>query len=414
MRNTVLVTVDSLRADHVAPYADVETTPELEELADDGVVYERSIAPGPSTPQSMPAIWTGSYPTSAVDGDVRDVIERHVDTRTTLAERFSQSGYSTAAFTPNPFTSRHYGFDEGFDTFEDFLDSESRIDRLRSRVVTRWMEHGSTFGIRFALNMLGVGDLTMSWESYYDRIVEWVDRAPEPWFLWIFLLEPHWPYRPPRRHRDSSILEMYRANLRRAPATDSAPSAEDRERLLRLYEGTIRHVDEFIGRIRREFDDPIVAVHGDHGEGFGEHGEWGHGSVGFDGPLFEENVRVPLVIGNVDQETIERPLSLRSLGDILISAAGGDPDWSEFSRRWVVTKSATVGLRGSDWKFLKSADESRAYALQSDPGERTPLSDGHPLVELGERLAAAFQESQSERERLERAAESVSEHSGRL
>jgi len=414
MRNTVLVTVDSLRADHVTPYADVSTTPELGRLAESGVTYEHAIAPGPSTPESMPPVWIGSYPTSEIDGDLRDVIRHHLSVQETLAERFSRRGYSTAAFTPNPFTSRHYGFDSGFDRFEDFLNSEGRFDGLRSRVITRWVQSGSTFGFRFALNMLGFGDLSMTWESYYDRIVSWVEQAEEPWFLWVFLLEPHWPYRPPRRYRDHSLVEMYRANLRRAPATDSDPSPKDRETLLDLYDGTIRHVDEFVGRIRSEFDEPVIAVHGDHGEAFGEHGEWGHGSVGFDAPLFEENIRVPFVIGNVENGSVKRPVSLRSLGDILLSAANGGENWDEFGRQYVITRSETTGVRGCNWKYLKSSDDVAAYALDSDPEERNPVPDDHPLFEIGDRLTTAFQESQTERQRIERATKSLVDGSTQL
>jgi arylsulfatase len=120
--NIVLVTIDSLRADYCGYIDDDSTaTPTLDRLAEEGLAFETAIAPGPSTPESMPAVFTGEYP---IDGDEntlaawRDRIRRHMRTRDPLASRLSRAGYETAAFTPNPFTSRHFAFDQGFDRFQ--------------------------------------------------------------------------------------------------------------------------------------------------------------------------------------------------------------------------------------------------------------------------------------------------------
>ena len=129
-QNIVLVTVDSLRADHCsfAGY-DRETTPALDEMAADGLVFENAIAPGAITPESLPAIFTGRYPATPSDdggriATTRGQIRRHMQVCDTLPERLSRLGYTTGAFTPNPWTSRYFGFDQGFDRFEDFMDAD--------------------------------------------------------------------------------------------------------------------------------------------------------------------------------------------------------------------------------------------------------------------------------------------------
>jgi arylsulfatase len=134
-RNIVLITVDSLRADHCGFMGyDQDTTPYLDTLADESVVFDRAIAPAPFTKQSMPAIFTGQYHTPT-----RDDYEDHVRKRDTIAERLSRRGYSTAGFSPNPFASRNFGYDDGFDLFEDFFGNDSR-EKIARTLLTRAKE----------------------------------------------------------------------------------------------------------------------------------------------------------------------------------------------------------------------------------------------------------------------------------
>lgn len=111
MRNIVLVSIDSLRADHCGFMGyDRGTTPNLDRLANEGVVFVNAIAPGPATPQSMPAIFTGAHPYAAVDSekfDTRKNIKHHLNRSRTIPEQLTELGYTTAGFSPNPFTSRY-------------------------------------------------------------------------------------------------------------------------------------------------------------------------------------------------------------------------------------------------------------------------------------------------------------------
>jgi arylsulfatase len=197
-QNIILVTIDSLRADHCSymGYAR-ETTPTLDSLAEGGLSFRNAIAPGPSTSESMPAIFTGEYPfvrrTDDTTIDERiDRIEPHLRAQETLAEQFSAAGYETAAFTPNPFTTRYFGFDEGFDYYQDFL-SGTR-NKLYEQIF-RGPLGGSQFymPLRIATNWINQEEAFKPWTDYYDEVIEWIGDTEDPYFLWIFLMDVHHP-----------------------------------------------------------------------------------------------------------------------------------------------------------------------------------------------------------------------------
>jgi arylsulfatase len=406
-RSIVLVTVDSLRADHCSFMGyGRETTPALDALASEGLVFEHAVAPGPSTPESMPVIFTGNRVHDVTGVASRDVIHQHLSRTRTIPERLAGRGYTTIGFTANPFTSRYFGFDRGFDRFEDFLSADRT---LKNRIVSRWIEGESVAGLRFAINMIGRGDVSTTWGAFYDELLACVGAAPEPFFLWVFLLEPHWPYRPPKRYRtDASLPEMYYYNWLASNLSNATPSANAHDGLRSLYDGTIRHVDEFVGLLTRDLRerDPIVVVHADHGEAFGEHGSYGHGEH-----LYEENVHVPFVIGNVGDvddvdngHRIGEPISLRSLPSILESLADGEKAFRghehEFTRSWVTAHAGeSAAVRGRDWKLLRERDRSAFYDLRADPRETAPRADDR-LAELCDRILRTERRDRSERARI--------------
>jgi arylsulfatase len=372
-RNIVLVTVDSLRADYC--YSTDLPTPAMDALAESGCRFETAIAPGPATYESMPAIFTGGQPgPSGRRGGInkRDRIATHLRAHRPLPERLRERGYTTVGVTPNPFTSRQFGFDTGFDRFVDFFDSSGFGGDLRQRIVSRWADGEFVGGLRFASNMLGLGDVSVSCSSVVSRAVATMDDVSEPFFLWLMFLDPHWPYRPPSRYRgDTGTISRYRANWRASNLSDSTPSGRDATALRTLYRGTIRGVDDCIGTLRdrlRSYD-PVYVVHADHGEAFGEHGHFGHG-----GSLYEENVRVPLVVGNVgNRADIQRPTSLRVIPQLVTSLSEEATDLTSFTtdRAYAISERGDICVRGSKWKYYLGSDgTSRLYDLRADPDEQ--------------------------------------------
>ena len=370
--NLVLVTIDSLRADHCGFMGyGRDTTPTLDRMANEGLVFKNAVAPGPATPESMPAVFTGQYPVereNATGSDLaarRERISRHMEARDSLPEMLSRRGYRTAAFTPNPFTSRHFSFDQGFDRFQDFMD-ESNRSRLYQRVFQGFLaESPASSMARVLLNLYQREEVFKPWESYYEEAIEWVRSGEEPYFLWVFLMDAHNPYMSSPEYRTQSWWQEFHANFefwRQSHETPFSPTIHDR--LVTAYDDSIRYSDAFLERLLADLggDDPVVVVHGDHGEAFGEHGSYGHEPY-----LYDENVHVPLVLSGLDDRDVPGPVSLRSLPEILRRIVEGLEPVNE-DRPFAITKTrqgGTTGVYGRDWRYISDGSHSELYRSQN-------------------------------------------------
>jgi len=411
--NVVLVTVDSLRADHCSFMGyERETTPTLDVMAREGVVFENAVAPGPSTPESMPAVFTGHDVADGGGDDLdggdvdalRASIRRHMETRDTLAEKLSRRGYATGAFTPNPFTSRYFGFDAGFDRFEDFLDTFVRrgFRRIASQLAR---DSELAFAVRMLLNMWQREEVFKPWEDYYGAALDWAHGATEPYFLWLHLMDPHVPYLASAEYRRLDWWEMTYANYRFWRADkESAFDPELHERLVTAYDDSIRYTDAFFARLRETLDDAVIVVHGDHGEAFGEHGTYGHEPY-----LYEEQIHVPLVLDGLPARTIADPVSLASLPDLLVDVSeraldGGRPgDVFSVSR---TRQGDRTALRGRRVKYIASGSNAELYDLAA--GEEAVVSNAD-LERLCRRSLEATIASDREKREITMAAREIAE-----
>ncbi|USZ70719.1 sulfatase-like hydrolase/transferase [Natronosalvus halobius] len=402
-RNVILVTVDSLRLDYCS-YADElsDAMPTLERLADDGLAFENAIATGPATHESATTFMTGEHAverpgsTEITKSQMRTHIRAHLRSQRTLAERMSAAGYETAGFTANPWTSRHFGFDAGFDYFEDFMDedlSQGLIEGGRPDNTVR-------YALVQALNWWQGQDMFMSWENYYDEIATWLESADDPYFAWAFLVDPHLPYIPGDEYRSRSRLMTYLANMWMYAGRPDWFDERFRAALLDAYEDTVRHTDAFLSRLLDDLeemdDDPLLIVHADHGELFGEHGRYGHG-----GYPHEELAHVPLVVGNGPNDTVTEPFSLRRLPELVSTLAAGG-DYEALTEPWVVTRNRnpTTCIRGKNWKFGRRHDgEELLHAL---PGDENEQLDNEELRAIGRQLVDDWEEAKRERERIVR------------
>ncbi|MFD1647727.1 sulfatase [Haloarchaeobius litoreus] len=401
-RNVVLLTFDSVRADHCGFGGyDRDTTPTLDRLAADGTCYENAIAPASRTNPSMAGILTGEP--LVVRERVSDPrhSRSHLRRHGTLAESFSERGYATAAFNPNAYASRYYGFDRGFDHYEDFLFTTGWYQR----VFSNHLGSSSAFtALRNARNFVRRQEAFKTWDTYVDDIEDWVRSRPddEPFFLWAFSLDTHFPYITPRGHRRwSNALDQYRYNWlcnRIMDETGLDLSEKQVRKIVDLYDDALRYGDRFVAELRERLDefDPVFVVHADHGEAFCERGVYGH----LFADLYEENVHVPMVVGGpgIESRTVERPLSLARIPEIVDAASRGaelpdGDDWAvatEYDGR--LGRNLTA-VRARDRKFLQvdADDGSRreCYDLASDPGERTNLyGEDEPVDELLATLAS--------------------------
>jgi arylsulfatase len=354
----------------------------------------------------MPAVLTGRYPSEPIDptavAAARDRIRRHMYTRATLAERLSSRGYATAAFTPNPYTSRHFGFDAGFDRFEDFDDGGVRTagDGLLQRLSP---SSDAAQAARMVLNLLRREEVFKPWEAYVDGVTDWIQSAERPYFLWVHTMDPHVPYMPPGSHRRQSWLRTARANVAFWRGDNEAgldPAVL--EQLRTAYDDTVRYTDALFERLRSATDrNTSIVVHGDHGEAFGEHGSYGHEPY-----LYEENVHVPLVVTGVPSAAVERPVSLRSIPELLVRLADGCWEPTAAGRPFAVSRTAggeRVALRGRRLKYIRSATGEELYDLAR--GEQEPLENADVAAVCRRRLGrfdADMAEAQAVREAAER------------
>ncbi|WP_144797975.1 sulfatase [Halorubrum depositum] len=386
-RNVVLVTVDSLRADRCGHLGyDSTLMPTIDELAEGGLQFDNAIAPAGSTRGSSTSFITGGYPFSRPEADRRDSIRGQVRARDTLAERFKRKGYETAAFTANPWTSRSFGFDKGFDRFEDFME-ETTSNRFRDG-------DGDDAGpLRETATRLAdwwAGqEMFMSWESFYGDIERWRRSADEPYFLWVFLVDVHMPYIPPREYLSFWPL-TYAANAWLFGGADERLSPLFRDRLLAAYDRTVEYTDEFVATLLDDVgDDSIVCVHADHGELFGEEDRYGHGY------LHESVINVPLVVGNVPTERVEDPVSLESIPELLTGLATGDRPTVE--RPYVTTRNndGMRVVRGRDWRYQRTTD-GETVAVRTD-GSWERQDDDHSLYDVGRSVVEREQATETER-----------------
>jgi len=430
--NVVLVTVDSLRADALGAASVGASTPELDRLARDGVVYENAFAHGNWTPFSFPAI-LGSRPVFAESSGVG------LASTPTLAERFGEAGFRTGGFNAaNGFLTSHWGYDRGFDEFESFVpEPSSRYGRYLAAhpTVQSWLQlAGSPF--RRGANWLQRGDDdhpftdTSRMLDVEREATAFVEDGDGPFFLWIHYMDAHTPYVPAPRYLRAvsggriATHRMLRAHVR----TGLGWEVDDRTLadLRTLYAAAVRQVDDSVGRIRSALDaagvadETAIVVAGDHGEEFMEHGHLAHYPK-----LYDELIHVPLVVAAPDGPSgrVEAPVGLDSVPPTACDLAGvpAADEWAGESVAdpgAVVDQSPVVSVtvrgesvtsqpiprrldegdllasaRTRDWTLVenRATGDRELYYRAEDPGHQSDLhgTDGADDAVV-ERLATAI------------------------
>jgi len=369
----VLITLDTVRADHTSVYGyNRDTTPHLVELAARGVVFEHAYAAASDTQRAlMPLVSGKRYSQTAHDKREWPTIQGEVDT---IAERMKRAGYATAAVASFTWLSEDRGFAQGFDRFEPVY-REAHPERS----VT------GALAARAAL-----------------AILDDLSKKPEPFFLWIHLFDAHERY-------------LEHEGPRLGPGQTG------------LYDGEIAFVDKQVGQIWKAVEgSPRAAnvawiVHGSHGEGMNEHGEKGHGLA-----LYDEMIRVPLIVvppaasrgpANASRYGAGAVSTLDIAPTVLALAGGGAPDpgfqgesllplqrrtdspaalFAETHVDAVDLKAALLGTvkcienaAGVD-RNARPAARFESFDLARDPRERTPLPASNRGGERCRRELAAW------------------------
>ncbi len=374
--NVLLITLDTTRADRLRAYGfEPASTPHLDQLAAQGVLFEHAVAPAPLTLPAHSTMFTGKSPPSH---GVRDnggffLAEREH----TLAEQLSERGYRTGGFVGAYVLDSKWGLAQGFDTYVDDFD----LSREQS---------------------LSVASIDRPANEVTDRALGWLDQvAAGRFFAWVHYYDAHSPYEPP---------EPFKTRFSSRP-----------------YVGEIAFVDSEVGRLldwldRRDLArKTVVVVLGDHGESLGEHSEGTHAFFIYEGVL-----RVPFIVrtpyesmrGRRVGDVVRSVDLLPTVSDLLgLSAPEGiegvslaplmtgarrelgldaysEAVYPKFHFGW----SDLRALRSGRFKFI-AAPRPELYDLETDPGELTNL---YPERRgLGDQMAAQLAQLETRLERHE-------------
>lgn len=414
--NILLVSIDTLRANHLGAYGYARpTSASIDALAARGVRCDVALAAAPETAPATSALITGLQQSHTRVRFNRETMPSAV---VTLAEQLSSAGYTTAAFVGNGIIGADHGFDQGFARFEEFHERGTEALKIDARGV--------------------------------DRALGWLEAQPTaPWFLWLHLLDPHGPYVP----KDIAWTEPFAAaydalgpptpvpvgpsnfGLEVIPAYQALPGLSKLGDYVRRYDSEIRETDAELGRLFAGLErhglatSTLVVVTADHGESLTEHGEYlQHGWF-----LYDTTLRIPMVFAwpgvlpagaHIPEQVraIDVVPTLEEIVGITRPPEGAPLDGTSFAARLFGRGSAEArpsfaigprpnhqfSVRDEGWKliftpanrptdpnnkskFLNGLPERyELYDTAHDPGEEHDLAAKEPerLHALSEKIAA--------------------------
>lgn len=354
--NILLVTIDTLRADHLGCYGykDIRT-PTIDALARDGVLFPMAISQVPLTLPSHAAILTGTYP---FHNGLQDFTAPPLsDKFRTLAEAFHDHGYATGAVVSSFVLDRSWGLARGFDYYDDHFAGSSYLKKNLALVERRA-------------------------DASVNAGIAWLaGHRSRPFFFWLHLYDPHSPYDPPE-----PFYSQYRNHE---------------------YDGEIAYTDSQLARLiawlksAGLYQRTSIVLLSDHGESLGEHGEKEHGFF-----IYNSTVHVPLIVkpaagASGIWRSTAAPVETIAVASALLRAAGiSDPIQKQFdspglppaaSERPPAAYSETFypfssfgwsplhGLETEKYHYI-DAPRSELYNLPNDPGEDRNLQSGQSAV----------------------------------
>ena len=372
--NVLLLLLDCLRADHVGVNGyERDTTPNLDGLAAEGVNFTRAFSQAQWTRPSVPSLLTGLYPSehglvSLARGEKRHSGGALAPEVETLAEALQAHGYATALLGDQAQLSTRFGLNQGFDLYNNKV----RKAQLINRKFLRWA----------------------------------TDREGGPFFAYLHYLDIHLPYCPPASTRGrfdtgSSALSFCKG-ARKLIADVRHRGLElsegDVKAMIAAYDEELAALDAHLGSLFRSmkqkglWDDTLIVVTSDHGEQFYE-----HGSIGHQKGLFDELIRVPLIIKPPSSwealvgTNLETLAELRDVAPTILQALGIEPEEGRYSllpsivgradaaelRRYVVAESSgEIAVRTGNLKLLAAREGGRVrlFDLIADPGETVDVA----------------------------------------
>lgn len=392
----VLVVIDTLRADHLGFHGYPRpTSPNLDRLAERGIVYERTYSHYSFTWPTVSNLFTGVAYSRLVAA--RRFLPPNPDMsaggltgeNVTLAERLADAGIVSHAVSANPYLNSHLGFAQGFVRFHDIYSWNPNF----------W---------KSAIHKYTADELNAEASSSLRELC----AQGHPWFLYLHYFDPHMPYRPaaadlqlfsdPAYDRTGRVVDGYLLDPKgnylsyRTPELESWLAPADLARLVALYDGEIRRADRAVGALVEELsrlcaDDKVtLIVTADHGEAFQERGFWGHGFLSR-----TEEEHVPLLVvpprrAGVSPRRVDSPVTTADIFFSLLRHFGLPQPPGEAGTGWAYdllraeAKRPTVYTEGGNGaRILRS--RRLAYYLYEGLSARNlplPVRDGEYLFDL--------------------------------
>ena len=377
-RGVVVVSIDTLRRDHMSLYGyPRRTTPGLEALSSEAVVFDDAVSTSSWTLPAHASLLTSAYPS------VHGAVNLNVGLSPAwpnIATLLQEAEFTTDALVTHVYLSEDYGFGEGFD--RNVYLPETRAEELTNRA------------IRFLTS-----------------------KGDRDFFLFVHYYDPHWHYDPPEPY-DKTFDASYEGDASgiwwdfKELDRDSI-DPRDLRHIEALYDGEILYTDHHVERLIRTmkeldiFDKTLLVVTSDHGEEFLEHGNWEHQKT-----LYDEQLRVPLIVkypgGEGGGRRVASQVSLLdvapTIADVMelpvpgsfrgVSLSGemtGDRElWSETEHTIDGTHKLSLRRGASSGKAIFSVRDDEVdvelFDLRQDPGELEALSDGEMTERVEQRL----------------------------
>ena len=383
-KNVILITVSTLRADHVGcmDYGR-DTTPNFDAFAKKNILFKNAFATSSWAMPSVGSIFTSRYPSQHGATHINKSLGGD---NYTLAQMLKDKGYYTIGFCCNPRLSNDYGFARGFDLYDDYSAS----------IILQSMSFENQDSLE--TNKRRTNDLVN------DAAIRWLkNNTHKPFFLSVHYYDNHWDYLPPAPY-NTLFDPNYKGTLdgrqiAREPLYSNRPSDRDVEHMIALYDGQVRQTDADLGEMLSTLENmglmsnSIVIIMGDHGDSFYEHGHTSHHGV------YDELVHVPLAISlpkdtnnpqvvdslvsGVDiVPTILDVLNLpvppgcegKSLKPIIEGKLTSVNDFVRIEYTGGAVPDS-FALRSMQYKFVRENGRLFAYDLLNDPSEQKRISE---------------------------------------
>lgn len=398
--NVLLITIDTLRADHLGCYGyRLPTSPNIDRLAKYGVLFNDCTVQWPLTWPSMASMNTGAYPKTT---GIEYKLSILPDSFYMLSEIFGEAGYSTGAVVANFTVGKKYGFAQGFDHF-----------------VESWQEMWAK-----EQGDAPIADDPRILKKYTnativtDQALAWIEKVKgeKPFFLWLHYMDPHGPYIPPLEYRAyfrnsheindvplKAIPKYQRRGNKEGPITDLGFYKTE-------YDREIKYLDDEIGRLISELSwqgldaDTLIVFSADHGESLDEHDYFlEHGKL-----PYQPSAYIPLILVQKgvlpSGKTIEHPVGLidlsatildlsgisipasfegQSLRDMILNEGDGPKPEYVFMQSG---RGTELTIRSGKWKLIhfqnrKQSDKQfELYDIHSDPTELKNIASEHPDI----------------------------------